>query len=61
MKFARKLIHGMPVHLCYRPRSEGDNVLGSIRLSVRLSVWMSVCALKAEPFDIDLCDCLCMI
>ncbi len=32
----------------YRPRSEGDNVLVSVRPSVRLFV----CALPAEPFDI---------
>ena len=32
----------------YRPRSEGDNVLGSVRPSVCLCVY----ALTAEPFDI---------
>ncbi len=32
----------------YRPRSEGDNVLGSVRLSVR----PSVSPLTAEPFDL---------
>ncbi len=48
----------------YRPRSEGDNVLGSVRPSVRLSVRPSVrlsvrpsvrpsvTALTAEPFDL---------
>ncbi len=36
----------------YRPRSEGDNVLGSVRPSVRLSVSPSVTALTAEPFDL---------
>ncbi len=33
-------------------RSEGDNVLGSVRPSVRLSVHLSVSALTAEPFDL---------
>ncbi len=33
----------------YRPRSEGDNVLGSVRPSVRLSVRPSVRPLTAEP------------
>ncbi len=32
----------------YRPQSEGDNVLGSVRPSVRLSG----SALTAEPFDL---------
>ena len=32
----------------YRPRSGGDNALGSVRLSVRLSV----CAFLFEPFDL---------
>ncbi len=36
----------------YRPRSEGDNVLGSVRLSVCPSVRPSVSALTAEPFDL---------
>ncbi len=36
----------------YRPRSEGDNELGSVRLSVRPSVCPSVNALTAEPFDL---------
>ncbi len=39
------------IHI-YQPRSEGDNVLGSVRPSVHLSVWVSVCALTAEPFDL---------
>ncbi len=33
----------------YRPRSEGDNVLGSVRPSVRQSVRLSVRPLTAEP------------
>ncbi len=33
----------------YRPRSEGDTVLGSIRPSVCPSVCLSVNALTAEP------------
>ncbi len=37
---------------CYRPRSEGDNRIGSVRPSVCLSVRLSVCALTAEPFDL---------
>ncbi len=32
----------------YRPRSEGDNVIGSVRLSVRVSIR----ALLFEPFDL---------
>ncbi len=40
----------------YRPRSEGDNVLGSVRPSVRLFV----CALLSEPFDLQsVCLCAC--
>ncbi len=35
----------------YRPRSEGDNVLGSVRPSVCLSVCQFVLALLFEPFD----------
>ncbi len=34
--------------ICYRLRSEGDNALGSVRLSVRLSVCPFVCALTVE-------------
>ncbi len=44
-----QLLHSkISAHLYYRPQSEGDNALGSIRPSVRLSV----CALAAEPFDL---------
>ncbi len=35
----------------YRPRSEGDNVLGSVRPSVRPFVCLFVRALLFEPFD----------
>ncbi len=34
----------------HRPRSEGDNALGSVRLSVCLSVCPSVSTLMAKPF-----------
>ncbi len=47
------LAHPCSLHMNhYRPRSEGDNALGSVRPSVRLSVRLSVCALTAEPFDL---------
>ena len=36
----------------YRPRSEEDNVLGSVRQPVCLSVRPSVSALTAERFDL---------
>ncbi len=36
----------------HRPRSEGDNALGSVRLFVCLSVCPFVCALLFEPFDL---------
>ncbi len=43
----------------YRPRSEGDNVLGSVRPSVRPSVCLSVClsdlsCLNRLTFDLDI-------
>ncbi len=42
----------------YRPRSEGDNALGSVRLSVRPSVCLSVCLsvlsrLNRLTYDLD--------
>ncbi len=50
----------------YRPRSEGDNVLGSVRPSVRLSVRPSVrLSVRLSPLSwlnrltYDLCLCLC--
>ncbi len=43
----------------YRPRSEGDNALGSVRPSVRPSVCPFVCALTAEPLPVE-GGCLCV-
>ena len=40
----------------YRPRSEGDNVIGSIRPSVCVSLDMFVRALLFELFDLGSCN-----
>ncbi len=37
----------------YRPRSEGDNALGSIRLPVCVFVGLCVCALTDDPYDLE--------
>ncbi len=50
---------------CYRPRSEGDNVLGSVRPSVRLSDRPFVCQfvqpLLPEPFTSQRCLSVCQL
>jgi len=36
----------------YRPRSRGDNTIGSVRVCACVSVHLSVDALLFEPFDL---------
>ncbi len=43
---------GLHIRHIYRPRSEGDNVIGSVLPSVRLCVCLSVRALLLDPFDL---------
>ena len=52
----------------YQPRSEGDNVLGSVRPSFRLSVRQSVCptsalpsAAKSKEESLSVQDFVCML
>ena len=48
---------GSPDDNNYRPQSEGDNALGSVRLSVR----PFVCALTLEPFEsLPVKRCMCV-
>ncbi len=46
-------VKGIWFHIHYRPRSEGDNTLSSVRPSIHLSVCPFVCALMAEPVDLE--------